>query len=350
MTSTLPPVVAAALAADVPVLLWGVPGTGKTAAILAAAADCGATVEILIGATLDPADVGGLPVPDATGNVCLAPPAWARRLRVAVDTKREAWLVCDELSCAPPSVQAALLRVVHDRACGDVDLRGCRVIAAANPVDAAADGGLLSPATANRWAHHQWVCDPIAWVAGEGAGWGQGHAIPAVALARAAITAWIARSPGALLGFPSDSSVAGGAWPSPRSWSHAARLLAALGGPRARHAEEAVASCVGAAAAREWATWLVAADLPDPEEVLAGRVPLPRRGDAASALLTGVVAMALVDRPDRSVRILAAWAILARARPDTAVVAARTLLGGDPSGDVPDEAAELGRRLIAART
>ena len=56
-------------------------------------------------------------------------------------------LFLDELSTAPPAVQAALLRVVLERVVGDLTLPDeVAVVAAANPPDQAADGWDLSGA------------------------------------------------------------------------------------------------------------------------------------------------------------------------------------------------------------
>lgn len=332
--------VKALIDADVPVILWGPPGVGKTSAVRALAEQTGARLEVLIGSTIDPVDVGGYLVPDVHGVVRSSPPPWARRLRDALDAGRSSWLFLDELSCAPPSVQAALLRVILDRRVGELDLGGCRVLAAANPSDTAADGGDLAAATANRFAHVEWTVDPAAWVRGTLAGWGKPIA-PATARAAARVCAFIRRSPQALLAVPKDAEASARAWPSPRSWSAA---IAALAHASQNSARAVVAACVGDAAASEWATYDAAADLPDPEDVLAGRAKLPSRGDQCHATLFAVVAAALADHPDRARRIDQVWQFLAEVRPDVALTSAAALL--DATGDVPDVARDLGRRIL----
>jgi len=119
------------LAADVPVMLWGAPGTGKTALVNELAQECGAHLEVLIGSTLDPIDVGGYLVPH-DGKVSCVPPPWAQRLKA--ESARPCWVFFDELSCAPSSVQAALLRVIAERKVGELSLN-FRVIAASNPAE-----------------------------------------------------------------------------------------------------------------------------------------------------------------------------------------------------------------------
>jgi hypothetical protein len=342
MTTSPLELIRAALRADIPVLLWGAPGTGKTAGLRALAVDEGAHLETLIGSTLDPIDVSGF-LRATPGGVVQDPPPWARRLREALDRKQPAWLFLDELSCAPSAVQAALLRVVQERQVGDVSLAGCRVIAAANPADFAADGGILSAASANRFLHIEWNVDLNAWAAGELAGWGQ-RRTAAEAHASARIVAFIRRHPSALLAPPDSTEARGRAWPSPRTWSAAARLLAYA--PTAM-AEVAVAAAVGHAAAVEWAEWDRAASLPDPEDLLNGRAALPDRGDQLTAALGAVVAAALSDHVQRDARIERAWQLLSAVRPDQALVAARALI--DATGVVPEIARALGCRIIAAR-
>ena len=87
----------------------------------------------------------------------MAPPDWAVRL---ARTGR-GLLFFDELSSAPPAVQAALLRVVLERRVGSLQLpEHVRIVAAANPPASAADGWHLSPPLANRFVHLHWTHDP----------------------------------------------------------------------------------------------------------------------------------------------------------------------------------------------
>jgi len=321
--------IAALVAADVPVLLWGPPGSGKSASVMAMAAAGGAACEVLIGSQIDPTDVGGLPVPDAAGQVQLSAPPWARRIRAALDVGRPAWLFLDELSCAPPGVQAALLRVVQERHAAGIDLRGCRMVAAANPADTAADGGTLSAATASRWAHVRWRVDPEAWVSGLLGGWGVPWVGGASAVA-ASVAAWIGRAPDALCpAAPSDSSRG---YPTPRGWHAVVRAVGPLG---VRHplARPVASAIVGAAAAGEWLTWAIAQDLPSPEDLLAG-ARWPQRADQVYTASLGLAAH-VVAHPEAAPR---AAERLVELRPDQAVPAARAIaaaLEEIPAGLVP---------------
>lgn len=341
---SLPSAVRAFIDANVPLVLWGPPGTGKTATVCAAGARKGAHVEVLIGSVLDPVDIGGHLALGADGRVCISPPPWARRMHEALSRGKEAWLFLDEMSCAPASVQAALLRVVQERQVAGIDLGACRVIGAANPAETAADGGWLSAATANRWAHIDWVLDPVAWRVGVVSGWGT-PLRSEVAKVATSVANWIAKAPGALLDVPKNIEDAGRAWPSPRSWSNAIMALAQLPlGARDPLAIAVAAACVGGAAANEWQAYEVATDLPDPEDVLAGRAGLPARGDQLRAAVFAVVATAASDHNDRDARLAKAVSIVAGLRPDQAVPPAKVLLAA-LDGEVPPELRHLGEAL-----
>ena len=160
-----------AVAADLPVLLWGEPGIGKTAALTQLAAALDLPLTTVIASVHEPSDFSGLPVvgdDPAEQGVPMAPPDWAVRLVRA----GRGLLFLDELSTAPPAVQAALLRLVLERRVGALQLPpGVRIVAAANPRSSAADGWELSPPLANRFVHLQWTHDHEVVVRGLGGTW-----------------------------------------------------------------------------------------------------------------------------------------------------------------------------------
>ena len=107
-------VLSIALQTRTPTLIWGPPGVGKTQYVEGLGRALGLPVEVVIASIREPSDFGGLPILE-NGGVRLAPPAWACRLEEA----GAGILFIDEISTAPPAVQAALLRVVLDRVVGE---------------------------------------------------------------------------------------------------------------------------------------------------------------------------------------------------------------------------------------
>lgn len=348
---------AVAVSTGVPVLLWGSPGTGKTSAVCALGDALGWPVEVVIGSIREPADFAGLPVV-IDGEVRLAPPAWAKRLCA----EGRGLLFLDELTTAPPAVQAAMLRVVLERVVGDVTLpAGVRVVAAANPPEEAADGWELSPPLANRLVHVDWPVDARRVAEGLAVGFptprlrtADGEAAPAQSAARAAVAAFLQVRPGLVLQVPASAVGAGRGWPSPRSWESVARVLAGCEAAQASPEARAVlvTGAVGEGPGLEFLAWLEHADLPDPEAVLADpdSSELPERSDRAFAVLTGVAAVAIAHGDAQS--WTAAWRVLARAArraPDVATLVARTLARRRPEGaDLPTTLLELSPVLRAA--
>lgn len=131
---------------------------------------------------------------------------------------------------------------------------------------------------------------------------------------RAVVAAFLTARPTLTL-VPSDAAGAGRGWPSPRSWDMAARLLAAAEAVRPRPASDGVCAAlvegaVGQGPGTEFLVWVVEADLPDPEAVLADPASfvLPERPDRALAAL-GAITAAVLARPSVE-RWLAGWAVL----------------------------------------
>jgi hypothetical protein len=348
--SALVEALALAVAARVPVLLWGAPGTGKTSVVHALAVALGLPAETVIASIREPSDFAGLPVvsrDNGEAHVEFAPPGWARRLSAA----GRGLLFFDEISTAPPAVQAALLRVVLERTVGDLVLPdGVSVVAAANPPEQAASGWELSAPLANRFCHLDWTVDGRFVADGLSGGW-PSPPVPSlpdgwdrgVGIARSWVGGFIRVRPTLAVAVPEDAAGAGRAWPSPRTWDMAARLLAAA---EATGSDDHVRSllvrgAVGQGPAIELLTWLAEADLPDPEVVLADppSFVIPDRGDRAFAALSSVAAAVAADPTiDRWQR---AWAVFAQASEsalDVAAAASRALVRCRPPGaPVPPE-------------
>ncbi|MGK5548514.1 AAA family ATPase [Streptomyces sp. URMC 127] len=348
--------VAVAVAANLPVILWGAPGTGKTSSVLALGEALGMPVEVVVGSIREPSDFSGLPVL-RDGSTYFAPPRWAERLAGS----GHGLLFLDELTTAPPAVQAAMLRVVLERTVGDLVLpEEVRIVAAANPPEQAADGWDLSAPLANRLIHLHWQVD-----AGDIAeGFAGGFAVPEldrkdapgdaeVTRARSLVGAFLRVRPALVLAVPDSPDRAGRSWPSPRTWEMAAKAIAACEHSAAADEvlTELVLGAVGEAAGFELISWLRNLDLPDPETLLTdAHAPLPERVDRLHAVLGAVVAHVLADGSPGLWE--QAWTVVARAArsaPDVAAGAARSLARNRPTGAaLPHTMLELAPILRAA--
>jgi len=292
----------------------GDPGTGKTATINAWSRAAQRPIYTLIGSIREPSDIAGYPMlknGDQPACMEFVPPSWVRSIN-----KQPSVLFIDELTCCPPSVQAALLRVMAEGYVGDTQLRpDTWILAACNPPEHAAGGYELEPPMANRLCHLSWEMDWGSWTAGLMNGLNfpdpQAPILPKdwekhIGGVCALVAGFQNRKPSLFLDFPKERSKQSGAWPSPRSWTNAIRCDAAAKSVNASDEVryELLGGCVGLSVADEYYTWIRNLDLPDTTELLddaekavdKGR-PVPwkhlARPDMTMAALGGVVSLAL---------------------------------------------------------
>ena len=263
-------------------------------------------------------------------------------------------------------MQAALLRVVLERAVGDLTLPDeVAVVAAANPPEQAADGWDLSAPLANRLCHLSWQAHPRSVADGLAGGWAapqvpllpdgwQAEEISSLGL----VAAFLHVRPALACAPPTDAASAGRGWPSPRTWEMAGRLMAAAGAAGASDEARSalIRGAVGDGAGVEFLAWLIEMDLPDPEQVLAdpGSFRLPERGDRAYAALASIAA-AVASNPTPE-RWAAGWQVLGLAADealDIAAAAARVLARCRPAEvkELPEEVhiftpGPAGRRFV----
>ncbi|WP_439427706.1 ATP-binding protein [Micromonospora sp. LA-10] len=269
-----------ALLADVPVVLWGDPGQGKSSVIEGLGEDLGVHVETVIASLHEPTDFGGIPAIDpVTGTARKLPPDWAKRV-VELGTQGKGSIVFyDEISTTPPATQAALLRPILTGWVGDIRLpSNTRSVAAANPPDIAADGWDLAPPLANRFLHLEWALPADVVRDGFTIGW------PKLTLSRvddrtvqdgfaegkALVAAFLNARPELVTKIPASSEDAGRAFPTPRTWEMAAKLYATA---KAAGCNDTVVvmllnGAIGVPAAGELTEFLRKLDLPDPEALL----------------------------------------------------------------------------------
>lgn len=322
----------------IPVLLWGNPGEGKTAAV-ESARELGWLVETVIITHSEPSDFAGLPVVTSDGSVSLAPPSWAKRL---AEHPGRAIAFFDEFSTASPSLQAAALRPLTHYEVGSIQLpQSVAFVAAANPADVAAAGWELTAPTASRFVHLDWGM-PYE-VFADGIVTGRWPSLPVheeplgydrfLADERVLVAGFLRVRESQLSVIPAVAAERGRAFPTPRTWDYAARLVAfakAVDAP-AEVVRLLVAGCVGDAAAHEYLRFTAEHDLPDPELLLGNPSVVDFTGarpDRVFVTLQGV--LAAFSRDDTPERWTASLELCARAADqvgiDPVIPAVRTLM------------------------
>lgn len=350
-------VIDAAARAQVPVLLWSDPGTGKSSVVRALAAADGVPVETVIGSQREPVDIAGWPVVTDASVQTLALPDWAKTLLDAGG----GYLLLDELSTCSASVQAAMLTVALERTVGRTRLPDAvRIVAAANPPDRGAGGVDLAPPMANRFLHIDFEPTTQEWLTGMRTAFSTLPASRAVAAdqVRAAeevgtVTAFIEARPGLLHTFPDSDEAAGRAWPSRRSWEAMSRVLAHLRRDDTAAIAAVALGLVGDGAGAEYVQWRAAMDLPSVADVLTDPSVVDWAGarpDQLWAVLSGVVAWAAGKGTKAA--WTQAWGPLVAAAthgaPDVAGAAARALSVAMPPGATPPASARKFTDLLIA--
>jgi GTPase SAR1 family protein len=341
----------------VPVLVWGTPGTGKSTFIESLQRD-GFPVYTMIASLHDPTDFNGLPVLH-NGRMRFAPPEWV----YLFEEHGQGILFLDELTTAPPTVQAALLRLVLERKVGAHSLpAGVRIVAAANPPDIAASGWELSPPLANRFVHLNWQLDGDTYRRALEEGFAPPPALttdPERHAARALfwkqlVAGFLKRNTGLAFTQPAEDEYA---FATPRSWDFAIALMATcdLHGYAPRPGEQSppntqpfvnlVKGAVGSGAATSFLQYLRQLRIPDPEAVLDGaaQVDPTLREDELQVLfnaMSGLLQAMPEDGADkeqlkaRTRRFLEAAQVVTRGRKaDSVYTVFRKLIGEEPGGN-----------------
>lgn len=237
-----------------PAMLWGAPGVGKSQLMAQfAAANDMALIDVRA-ILFDPVDLRGIPFLQETEGGIGKRTGWAIPdfLPYADKHGERGILFIDELTAAPPSVQAAFYQLMLDRRLGDYMMPdGWYIFAAGNRETDRAVAYKMPSALANRLVHIDFDVNSEDWTA-----W--------------AIQAGIAPEIIAFLRFKTallhSFDPKERAFPTPRSWEFVSQMLPKL----TRNLEiPLISGTVGQGAASEFIAFLnVWRDLPNPDTII----------------------------------------------------------------------------------
>ena len=247
-----------------PVFLWGPPGIGKSE-LVQGIGDSGALGNTLVIdmrlALFEPTDLRGYPVPNMeTGVMQWLPPADlpSAELAAQYDT---VIVFLDEMNSAAPSVQAAGYQLILNRRIGQYVLPDNVVMIAAGNRET--DKGVtyrMPKPLENRFVHFELRVDFQDWL-----NWAVNHDIDAD------VVGYLSFAKGDLYNFDPQSSSRGFA--TPRAWTFTSELIEDADDLGDGLQTDLVAGCVGEGVAVKFmAHRKIAGDLPDPAEVLDGKV------------------------------------------------------------------------------
>jgi hypothetical protein len=266
------------LAANISVLILGPPGVGKSAIMATVAMMMRRELRDVRVTLLDGVDLRGLPfVAEDARTQWAAPTFFPRKSDPA------SILFLDELTSAPPAVQAACYQILWDRSSGEYRLpHDCAVAGAGNRREDGAVSYGIGTATASRLVQFTLKVSLDDWVS-----WALAAGV------RHEIISYLRFAPSALHDF--DPKRGGEPFPCPRTWELTSDLCKVLTGVEENEAMDvqaivpAIAGTVGEGRAMEFSAHVqVAGDVPTYEDVVAdpGGAKVPTRLDAQIASLT----------------------------------------------------------------
>jgi hypothetical protein len=300
--------------AGIPVLLWGAPGTGKTALIYALGEKENLQVKLLLGSTMDPTDLSGLPALKKTFN-----PETDKKYYVTENTipnwaddlikEGSGILFADELNNSTPSMQSGLLSLLQGRQVGQHKLpENVWILAASNEPEDAADGYDLAPPLANRLLHIKWNPPVEDWFDGMIANWGETNPTSELINERAKIVSFLKNYPNLVQNQPLNDADAGKAWASRRSWDNCAKVLSeSPTDPTTRNI--IISGLVGEEAAIQFIKWEQSLSLPTHEEILSNPDAYDWKTmsvDVVLTILNRTVAFVSPENIDQSVKVFLA--------------------------------------------
>lgn len=239
-----------------PVFLWGAPGIGKSDIVAQIGVEQNRNVIDVRLNLWEPTDIKGIPYYNSdTGTMTWAPPA-----ELPTDPNANDILFLDELSSAAPATQAAAYQLILNRRVGTYKLPdGVSIVAAGNRE---ADKGVtyrMPAPLANRFLHLELRTDFDDWL-----NWATANKI------HEQVVGYVSFAKQDLYDFDPKSSSR--AFATPRSWSFVSELLEDDDLPEST-LTDLVAGAIGEGLAVKFmAHRKVAKQMPNPEDILLGKV------------------------------------------------------------------------------
>jgi hypothetical protein len=286
--------------AENPVMLWSPPGVGKSSLVKQLCDDDGIkNIDIRL-SLLNPVDLRGIPVVQGDKVVWVPP--------VFLVKQGPCRFFCDEINVAPPATQACAYQWFLDKKIGEwaMDLTPMKtkagntrpaqtILGAGNRATDQAFVHQMPAPLRNRVAHIEVEPNFEDWRE-----WAYKAGIHRYVINYLTYTArvgvdikGVSASETGLLFFFDPKQHAAGSFPTPRSWEMVSRFITRS--PKYRTNTEAVAGMVSASVASSFTAFVKVADeLPNAEEVLAGKDAKPPTEPSAKYAFCGALAASLI--------------------------------------------------------
>jgi len=282
------------LGPEIPSMIWGSPGIGKTEATKQTFHDH--EIVLVLAGCSEPTDISGVPHPhvnEAGVNVAtdILVPLWAYNASEFAPPEHQGPMVIffDDIVTGHEQTQAACFKVFGEKRVGNLPLRdNVYIIGAGNRIEDKSAAFEMPLALANRMKHYYAKSDVDAWLA-----WatdvGKIHPL---------ITAYIRTQGNALNRFDEivKTSTSEKAFPTPRTWELLSKSMFKIdpsGGVQGSWLYPAAVGCIGAGTGMEFNTFAKnTTSLVRPEEIVAdpkhARVPDKREIDVLYATISAL--------------------------------------------------------------
>ena len=267
-----------------PLMMWGAPGIGKSDIVKQVANNHGREVVDIRLPLWEPTDIKGIPYYNSKENNMV----WAAPAELPTDPKSTAIVFLDELNSAAPAVQAAAYQLILNRKVGTYKLPDNVLIVAAGNREADKGVTYRMPAPlANRFVHLELKVDFDDWFS-----WAVKNSI------HEDVVGYLTFAKKDLYDF--DPKSPSRSFATPRSWSFVSELLE--DDDDEATTTDLVSGSVGEGLAVKFmAHRKVSAQLPNPSDVLAGKVKtLDTKEISAMYSLTVSLCYELKEASDKS--------------------------------------------------